>query len=77
MKTVNDYINANYPDLELIIEGRNPDNKCDSYAPIYYRGSIANIPVRFRSCEVLDQAYSLGYDLPVLQIPFKDNYHLI
>lgn len=70
MLTLNDFIISNDSDLEVIVQGRNPADDCDPLVFEYFRGLIRDIPEDLRTCEFLYRCWSVGYDLPVLCIPF-------
>lgn len=70
MVTLNDFIIHNVSNLEVIVRGCNSADDCDPRVFDYFRGRIIDIPEDLRNCEVLYRGWSVGYDLPVLCIPF-------
>ena len=70
MKTVNDYITRNEPDVEIIIEGITPGSCMVKH---YFKGMLGNVPEKLRSQEVLYHAWSIDDKMNVLCIPRDDS----
>ncbi len=68
MKTINDFINANDGDINVVIQGLNPDDTCDPFCPQYYKGELRNIPEHLRNKEVLGNGWLLDVQMHCLEI---------
>ncbi len=55
MLTIRDFIDNNDQEIEIMIDGLNPEDDCDPWRPTYYEGKLKDIPEKLRNKEVMSR----------------------